>query len=429
MLITGDAAAAALARIDALHTALTHIVLEGGDLEQIAVEAAEVLGVDVVFTSTDGREWASALSDDGRRALDAALLVDDTGRIRVERIGEAGQRLAQDSGDGEVRALRVAAGGTDLARLVCLRLDGRIGEDDVHALERVAIVGALLITRQSAVSAVEHKYQGDFLRDLLLRGTAQEAYVDEHVEAFGWVIGRPMVVVVAEIDPQPREEPTASREQRRAWQERFSAAWRQVSHAFDPGIACVDFSSEVVTLLPVTHEDGPSPAESWAGHDVVRRVVTGVAGDKGGGRRSFSVGVSRVAPDLSTLPEAYAQARRAVEIGRRMHGTGSTTYFDELGLHRLIALIPDTGELRAFARDVLGPLAENTTDAANLRETLQVLLDTNFNVAEAARLQFFHYNTMRYRVSKLERLLGPLSSDPHLRLDVAVALRVLDIAG
>jgi purine catabolism regulator len=158
-------------------------------------------------------------------------------------------------------------------------------------------------------------------------------------------------------------------------------------------------------------------------------VVTGVAGDRGGGRRSFTVGVSRVAADVSALPEAYAQARRAVEIGRRVHGSGSTTYFDELGLHRLIALIPDTGELRAFARDVLGPLADGSTESANLRETLQVLLDTNFNVAEAARLQFFHYNTMRDRVSKLERLLGPLSSDPHLRLDVAVALRVLEVAG
>jgi purine catabolism regulator len=112
-----------------------------------------------------------------------------------------------------------------------------------------------------------------------------------------------------------------------------------------------------------------------------------------------------------------------------MHGPGSTTSFDELGLHRLLALVPDTAELTAFATDVLGPLAERTPEAADLRETLQVLLDTNFNVAEAARLQFFHYNTMRYRVSKLERLLGPLSSDPHLRLDVAVALRVLEIAG
>jgi purine catabolism regulator len=118
-----------------------------------------------------------------------------------------------------------------------------------------------------------------------------------------------------------------------------------------------------------------------------------------------------------------------VEVGRRVNGPASTTFFDQLGLHRLLALIPDPGELRAYAHDVLGPLAEPTLEAADLRETLQVLLDTNFNVAEAARLQFFHYNTMRYRVSKLERLLGPLASDPHLRLDVAVGLRVLEIVG
>jgi purine catabolism regulator len=138
--------------------------------------------------------------------------------------------------------------------------------------------------------------------------------------------------------------------------------------------------------------------------------------------------VSRVAAGLDDLPDCYGQARRAVEVGRRVSGDGSTTFFDQLGLHRLIALVPDPAELATFVRDVLGPLAERTPEAVDLRETLQVLLDTNFNVAEAARLQFFHYNTMRYRVGKLERLLGPLSSDPHLRLDVAVALRVLEIS-
>ena len=81
-----------------------------------------------------------------------------------------------------------------------------------------------------------------------------------------------------------------------------------------------------------------------------------------------------------------------------MRGGGSTTYFDQLGLHRLIALVPDPAELRAFAHDVLGPLAE--PGGAELRETLQVLLDANFNLAEAARQQFFHYNTMRYRVGQ-----------------------------
>jgi purine catabolism regulator len=405
-----ELASAALARVDALHTGLTQIVLEGGNLGGIAAEVGRVLELGVAFTSTDGRVRAAALDEEHEALLAAHDLVDPTGRLRVERF------------DGSVALLsRVAAGGVDLGRLVAVRGAEPIHDADVHALERAAAVAALLITREEAVTAVENKYQGDFLRDLLLRRTADPAYVAEHAETFGWDLDRPVVVVVAEIDPvQDQGAEHVSSAQRRQWQERFSAAWRVVAATLASGIPTVDFSSEVVTLLP-------------DGEDVVRRAVLAVAGDKGGGRRSFSVGVSRVATSLDRLPEAYAQARRAVEIGRRVRGTGSTTYFDQLGLHRLIALVPDgpegNGELRSFVRDVLGPLSEQTEEAADLRETLQVLLDTNFNVAEAARVQFFHYNTMRYRVSKLERLLGPLSSDPHLRLDVAVALRVHEITG
>jgi purine catabolism regulator len=414
-------ASAALARVDALHTALTHIVLEGGDLDRIAEEVARVLGLGVLVTSTDGRERAAHLSEEHRAALREHALLDPTGRLRIERVGEGGAPV----GDGEVRSLRVAAGGEDLARLVSFRPGATISADDVHALERAAAVAALLITREEAITAVENKYQGDFLRDLFLRRAGDEHYVAEHAAAFGWDLSRPVVVLAAELDPSANGAEPEPGVQRRRWQERFSAAWRQVTGSLDAGIPCVDFSSEVVTLLPVAEGDD----EPVAGHDAVRRVVTAVTGDRGGGRRAFSVGVSRVATSLEELPDAYGQARRAVEVGRRVHGGTSTTFFDQLGVHRLIALVPETGELQAFTRDVLGPLALGTTEAADLRETLQVLLDTNFNVAEAARLQFFHYNTMRYRVGKLERLLGPLSTDPHLRLDVAVALRVLEITG
>jgi len=416
-------AADAFARIDALHSALTQIVLEGGNLNQVAAEAARLLDVAVLVTSTDGRERAAALDHEARSVLDALDLFDPTGRFRVERLRDG----VLPAGDGELRMLRVAAGGTDLARLVCLRRDGAIPPDDVHALERAAAVAALVITHQDAVTAVENKYRGDFLRDVFLGRAGAAGYVVEHAETFGWQLDRPMVVVAAEIDPQrPGEEP-ASSQLRRRWQERFAYAWQHVSAAHDKAMSSVDFSSEVVTLPAVPEGADESVDAKTAAGAVVRALVTGVAGDKGGGRRPFSVGVSRVARTVEELPQAYAQARRAVEVGRRIHGGGSTTWFDQLGIHRLIAMVPDDRELAAFACDVLGELAADTHEARDLRETLQVLLDTNFNVAEAARLQFFHYNTMRYRVSKLERLLGPLGRDPHLRLDVAVALKVLEI--
>ncbi len=402
-----------LAQIDALHSALTMIVLEGGDLEQIAAEVSKVLDLGVLVTSTDGREWAGALSDETRATLEISEFLDVSGRVRVERL-----RGVRPFGAGEIRVLSVAASGTDLARLVVVSEKRALLPTDVYALERAATVAALLITRMQAVVAVEGKYRGDFLRDVLTDRAESPQYVLEHAEGLGWDLDRPLVVVVAQLDPpEPGEAPVSSRT-RRGYQDRFAAAWRQVVERRGRSIAVADFSSQVVALLPVS-PDGSDVSE------VVEEALAAVRGDSGGGRRPFSAGISRVVAGVEALPDAYTRARKAVEVGRRMKGTGSTTYFDRLGVRRLLSQVEDPAELDAFASEVLGTLAEDTATAADLRATLQVLLDVNLNVAEAARTQHFHYNTMRYRVTKLESLLGPFSTDPQVRLDVAVALQIL----
>ncbi|MBM7508216.1 purine catabolism regulator [Nocardioides salarius] len=405
-----------LERIDALHRALTLLVLEGGDLDQIAAEVARVLDLGVLVTSTDGRERAAALPDPLRHRLEQADLLEPGGRFRVERASTRPVPV----GDGEVRLQPIVAGGTDLARLVCFSPHRALSHDDVGAMERAATVAALLVTRQEAVAAVENKYRGDFLRDVFLGRAGDSTYVTEHAASLGWDLGGPMHVVSAELDPLAPDEPPVSGRVLRSWQERFATAWRQVCEGRRPVVPTVDFTAEVVALVPVG-EPGPD------GAGPVDRLVSAVQGDRGGGRRPFSVGVSRLVTSPEQLAEAYLQARRATEVGRRVKGGSSTTRFDDLGVHRLIALVPDPAEARAFAVDVLGELAQDTEDAADLRTTLQMLLDHNLNVAEAARRQFFHYNTMRYRVGKLERILGPFTTDPHLRLDIAVALQVLQL--
>jgi purine catabolism regulator len=162
---------------------------------------------------------------------------------------------------------------------------------------------------------------------------------------------------------------------------------------------------------------------------VVQRAVRGVRGDGGGGRRPFAAGVSRLVAGVDGLPDAYEQARKALQAGRRLHGPTAVVHFDDLGVFRLLSLIEDRGELDRFVVETLRELADRrSAEAATLRTTLQVLLDTNLNVAEAARLLHFHYNTLRYRIGKIERLVGPFTTDPHLRLDLALALRIIALA-
>ncbi|MGN6245492.1 MAG: PucR family transcriptional regulator [Motilibacteraceae bacterium] len=417
--------AAVLARSEEVHRALLQIVLDGGGLPEVAAGLVGLLDGAVLVTTADGRVLADAGPVDALAAVYASGCFEETGRFRTEREGTGLHGHEGMAGNHVV--VPVVAGGVDHGRIVAHSPEGRLGPEDVPTLERAATVVALAVTKQLAVRAVESKYQGDFLRDVL-SGRVEPAQALAHAGSLGWDLDRPLVVVVAELDPvdaqprssQPRAATDGPRIVPRPALERFTAAWQGVVRPRDPRAPVVGFTQEVVAVLGV-------PARGDV-ERLVRELVREVAGDGGGGRRSFSTGVSRVAADVRGLPAAYEQARTAVRVGRRLHGRSALTHFDALGVLRLLSLVGDTAALDAFVAEVLGPLAaRDDADAADLRRTLEVLLETNLNVAETARQLHFHYNTLRYRIGKLERMLGPFTDDANLRLSLLVALQAMQL--
>jgi purine catabolism regulator len=407
--------AALAARSEEVHRALVSVVLEGGGLDDLAVELAAILDGPVLVTTPDGRVVAQAGDAvEMKRYMESASF-DHTGRFRVE--SEPVGTRADASGHRAV--VSIVAGRMDHGRIITFS-NATISEADVRSLERAATVAALAVTKGLAVAAVEGKYRADFVRDLLIGRVEDLTGAVSHARSLGWDVDRPLAVVVAELDPG--QVPTAaSGLELRPVQERFAAAWQTVVRVRDARAPVVSFNNEVVVLLGA---GGNADVERVVG-ELDRLVV----GDRGGGRHSFSLGVSRVAGTLAQLPQAYEQARTAVRIGRRLQGAGARASFDQLGAYRLLALVPDTGELRSYVSDVLGELAADTADAEDLRHTLDVLIDTNCNVAETARRLHFHYNTLRYRIEKLERLVGPFTTNAALRLDLALALRVRHMRG
>jgi purine catabolism regulator len=412
--------AAVLARSEEVHRALVQVVLAGGGLREVTDELFGLLGGAVLVTGPDGHVLAESGGDDLAQVR-AASCFDPGGRFRArtESYGVSGHEGLV----GQHAIVPIVAGRVDHGRIVAFGAQRRLTESDVHTLERAATVAALAITKQHAVHAVESKYQADFMHDLLAGRAGDREHVVAHAASLGWDVDRPLVVVVAEPDKAGRAD-HAERGERgeRGELDRLAAAWASALRPRDLRAAAVGLRREVVALVG-------APRHGDVGR-LVRELAAAVASDPGGPRRPFSTGISRVVTDPEELPKAYDQAGRAVHVARQLDGPGAVADFDALGALRLLSLIPDAGELRAFARDILGELADrDDAHAADLRRTLEVLLEANLNVAEAARLLHFHYNTLRYRITKLERLVGPFTQDPHLRLDLALALTVLRMRG
>jgi purine catabolism regulator len=410
---------ALLDREEAVHRLLKENVLADRSVDELCRQLAGYVDWVVMVTTGDGRVLAEAGDEHALSRVHGLACFDRTGRFMVE---DEPVGVRRDGADRSRAMVRIVAGTLDHGRLVAFSEDRALGADDVHLLERAATVAALSITKDQAVAAVEGKYRAEFLRDALAGRAGSHRDAVAHAESLGWDIDRPLVVVVAETDEDDGVT-TRPRDEVRMLQLRFARAWAGAVGARDPRAAVSSFSQEVVALV---RADDDTAATVKA----VQSLVGTVRGDGGGGRRTFSTGVSRLVARVDELPRAYAEARRALTVGRQMHGENAFAHFDGLGVFRLLSLIPDSADLDAFVDETLGELADDSRpENAEVRRTLTLLLDNNMNVAETAREMFFHYNTLRYRIAKLEQMLGPFTTDPQVRLDIALALRVLQLRG
>jgi PucR family transcriptional regulator, purine catabolism regulatory protein len=402
--------AAALARRQQIHDAFLRVALTGGGLARLSGELAEILpGADVVICDPAGYPLAATTRSHDLR--------DSTGRVTggwlvagVHKNAETGTPWAA----AVIRAGEMRHGWV-LAVGGARGLPGTAGV----AVEQAALVAALEITRDLAVLAVEQQFASNALHDLVT-GTAGD--LDQALERavrFGWDLRRPLTVLVArQCGTEASEEAAHPREAAalravelwtRAVRDRDPDA--AVAGDRDPDAAVAGFATELVAVVGVPDAAG-----------LARKIHTDMTASTG---RAYSVGVSQVGAGPLDIPRLYEEARVALQVGRRLNGSGAVTSFAGLGLYRLISNVSQA-ELRAFVHDTLGPVLDLPEPArSDLLKSLAVLSSTRFNVAESARILHYHYNTMRYRVTKLERMLGEFADDAAATLRIGVALEVL----
>jgi purine catabolism regulator len=256
------------------------------------------------------------------------------------------------------------------------------------------------------VAEAEERFAAITLEELISGHVSGVAEIEERAASFGWDLACPRAVLLASVDP-----PTPAKilgpalatiaAAARATLGRDAIVWRR--------------SATIAALVaPATDEPGErrSLAEALR-HELDDRVRT----------VTVSIGVGRRVIDPSELAGSFAEASRAVDVGRWAKGRHVTEVFDELGLERLLAATPQ-GELADFVLRAIGPLyRHDQAHSGDLVDTLAVWLETR-NMAEAARRMHVHYNTLKNRLERIEAILGPVLADPGRLLECEVAIYV-----
>jgi DNA-binding PucR family transcriptional regulator len=127
---------------------------------------------------------------------------------------------------------------------------------------------------------------------------------------------------------------------------------------------------------------------------------------------------------LEGFREAVEQAQDVERVRRAWGRAHAPRVLEHADVALEILLLRDPDRARRFVRTELGPLAEDTPEAARLRETLEVSFRLGSHVGAAEQLQL-HEHTVRNRLHRAEEHLGHPVSERRTELQVALRLQRL----
>jgi PucR family transcriptional regulator, purine catabolism regulatory protein len=372
-----------LERSRAMHQRLTAVVLAGGSLRDV---------IDTLARLTHSH----------------AAIVDVRGKLLAASGG-----VSDPAGPaGMTRAVRpIRAGSTDHGTLLLWTPDPRVPPDTLVAMDHAATIAALTLTQAQALAGREQRSRVLLLEELVSGHPVDRDDVLERASSFGWDLNRPRAALRLELRGMDGEEVLVAGhplEEQLVGIARQALGRESIAWALRSGMAAL------IDARTAEAADHAGPA--------LRAALTGARPEL---RAAIAIG--RPALEVIDLGRSYAEAVETLTLGQQLYGAEFVATRDQLILHRLLSQLP-VAALEQHVSEVLGPVVEfDRRHNAALLETLESYLGHGRNRAATARALYVHYNTLRYRLEQLERLLGELTARPDgwVTIEVAVHARQL----
>ncbi|HYN74660.1 MAG TPA: PucR family transcriptional regulator [Candidatus Limnocylindria bacterium] len=348
---------------------LTRAALGSDAVPALASRLARALGAWVLVLDPAGRVLASSPEADDTQVVALRTEVD---LLRAQGLLSSS---ALDVGSARVVLHPLGARGTVRGFLAVGR-DRAFDRTDQSLVAVAVSLVSLAVERGGADDAAEGRVVEAALR-MLLTGVASD---DLPLDLLGWAWLRSEAFCVVRV-PVRLDEARALVE----------AAARGARDQ-----AAVRLDDEVVLLLPDTPAD--------------RAAAASAVGDRragGSGRTS-----------LSGVADAWRDAGRALGMAR----APGVVWHDDVGNEGLLGVI-DPGAGRVFADSLLAPL-DATGGKADLLASTRAWLAHHGQWDVAAHELGVHRHTLRYRMRRVEELLGRSLDDADLRAELWFALEL-----
>ncbi|HZG74153.1 MAG TPA: XylR N-terminal domain-containing protein [Chondromyces sp.] len=139
----------------------------------------------------------------------------------------------------------------------------------------------------------------------------------------------------------------------------------------------------------------------------------------------FKIGISSLGKNIQRASVYYEESLTAL----RMASFDEILLFEDLGVVGMLIHSKNNEAIKQKAKHLLGPLYENKSDNMELIRTLYVFLSNSCNLEKTMEELSLSMSGLRYRIKKIENLLGQEVRDPSFGYQLFITLQVLIVEG
>ncbi|MBB6635569.1 PucR family transcriptional regulator [Cohnella thailandensis] len=392
---------------------MTRLLLDGSGLYAFLDAMESMLGNPVAVVREQEKPW---LSEGLRNAdpVEAWPLVQSLTYRHVGRGVSNGFVQLQNACRAYVHP--IPARRTKQACLVLLERNRDILPLDALSVERLSSLAGLELANVEAVREVEGKYLDQFLQDWLQGKIVSESDWKLRAEVCGCAIPEqtPLCAVIVGLTEQ---QPSADRLRELA--RRLRSERLRVVDA----ILAAPIGGELALILPVPEPMRLDPQAEASPSGMLQRLLAELRPLLGDPDLKLYSG--RVSDRTEQLPASLSQAKRARQVAEVCGLQGEVVTYDRLGVYSLLYLIPNSEEREQFLGRFSVPLQQaDRKGGGRLVETLEMFFRCNGNIKLTSEKLFAHYNTVVYRLDKIQSILGVSLDDPEDRLQLQLSLKL-----
>ncbi|MDQ6820234.1 MAG: PocR ligand-binding domain-containing protein [Actinomycetota bacterium] len=382
-----------LSQVLLVHETLTSAVVSGDGIQAVADSLAGLTGGAVLILGSMESVLARS-SDHGDLAW----------RPPKDELGPRTISIRDDAG------YIVAAPATvhdEILAWVVARFESSPGQVERGALEYGALLVALERLRERTALEVEHRLRGGFLEELF-SGEFAEPLIVKQGAAFGFDLTTPTRIYL--IEPVERELSQADGRLLDSIASECAASW------LGRHLVALE-STAAVVLIEEQEVSGPPHSGCFFEDRLQQALLQRMA------HCPLNIAVSRLVRTLPDYGKAYAAARRGLDLIGVLGRAGEIVSFRNMGVQEILLQVDEPAALLEFIARYVKPLElYDAEHSSNLLNSLETFYEAGFNLQEAARRLDVHVSTLRYRLTRIEDLLGvdPKVGDSRLNIEVAV---------